>query len=265
MKNVLFVTGLLLAASLQAHAEATPQQIESTLASGHYSEARIMTQEVLRAHPNSARAHLFEAYVLIHVDHDRAGASRELSLVESLDTVGKVKNTPLFGRTVAEVEAVPAVQTPVIHAHAAQIIPPMPVASPPHESHWFLWTVVLVLLFLVIRYLWNSRNAWTPNDPVYHGNSVGPAPSGYYPGTRYSTTQTNPGYSGGMVTQPVYHSGMGALGTAAAVAGGVVAGELLADELMNRNHHLGSGSSSSDQSWDTAPSSTEPAPSYRRA
>jgi hypothetical protein len=151
-----FVLGIILAVfSAIAFALPSPKMIEGALQNGNYSDARSMVQQVLEEKPDSARAHLLDAFILIHADHNRQAAAQELDAARRLDTKGDVSGSPLFGRVTAEIDMTkdaPPVkrqtvaQTPVVQTQV--IDSPVYQAPPKHESH--AGTIFVVILVLVI-------------------------------------------------------------------------------------------------------------------
>ena len=174
-----FVLGIILAVfSAIAFALPSPKMIEGALQNGNFNDARSMVQQVLEEKPDSARAHLLDAFILIHADHNRQAAAQELDAARRLDTKGDVSGSPLFGRVTAEIDmtkdAAPPVkrqavqQTPVVQT---QVIDSPVYQSPPkHESH--AGTIILVILVLVIlailAYLFiRGATRRTVIEPVY--------------------------------------------------------------------------------------------------
>jgi hypothetical protein len=166
-----------------AFALPSPHQIEDALAAHDYDTAKSMTQEVLRERPDSARAHLLDAFILEHVDGNISAANVELQSASNLDKNGDVKNSSLFGRTVAEIDAKSQVvrqaqqssqvqqqqfQSPV----AAAYVPPEK-----HSGHGFL--IFLLVLVVVVAFLaWLFIRGATRKDiviekHVYHTDSSG--------------------------------------------------------------------------------------------
>jgi hypothetical protein len=244
MKKVMF--GLFAALfALVAFAMPSPKQIEDALANKNYADAKSMIQEVLREKPDSARAHLLNAYLLIHVDKNRTAANAELQTAVGLDKKGDVKSSPLFGRIVTEIDmGKPAVKQERNIADVLGI-----------AAALMLGLCAFAALLAVIRAIFDR-----PASTVLHvsgngenlarsfGSSVpsGPSSGGaHYPQAATATilaTQASPG--------------MGAFGTAASVAGGVVAGNIISDML----HHGHSSRNYSDDSERRATYTPEPSP-----
>jgi hypothetical protein len=138
-----FVAAALGVAACIAWASSPPSAVEAALAANDFLSARSMTQEALREHPESARAHLFNAYILAAADKDKSGAARELSLARSLDLSGKVSGSPLFGRTVAVIEGLASRPAPVPAQTPVATYTP---AEPVKEGGGWGWFFVLILL-----------------------------------------------------------------------------------------------------------------------
>ena len=161
MKKWLF--GIVLAViSAVAFALPSPHQIEDALAAKDYDSAHSMVQQVLNEKPDSARAHLLNAFILEHVDHNLGAANQELSNAANLDKRGDVKNSSLFGRTVTEIDAQASKQTrtasvqqqPVQYAPNPVAAAPTPYVEPVHKSsgHGFLIFLLIVVVVGLIAY-----------------------------------------------------------------------------------------------------------------
>jgi hypothetical protein len=221
-----------------------PSQIEDALAAKNYAEARGMVAEVLREKPESARAHLLNAYLLVHADHNRAAANTELQTAASLDKRGDVKSSPLFGRVVAEIDA-------AAPAHAV-VAAPLPLPDPQPVKDDFPWLAVILVLsvaavgiYLVIRRRYEydkgtvsftiyKTDALQPAQPAPTHSSMPPsgvAPQTATPAPRASTVVHEHHYQSAPAAAP---QSMGAFGTVASVAGGVMAGNALSAALMGQ-------------------------------
>lgn len=154
MKKLL-ATAVLVFASAIAWAVPSPKQVESALAAHDYRAARSMVDEVLRAQPQSARAHLLNSYVLLKEGKVEVAAN-EVKTARQLDTKGDVVGSALFGRTVAEIDmakqktvaAAPAYVPPPQPVQQAFVPPPVQAAPvQPDSGHgFFFWAFILALL-----------------------------------------------------------------------------------------------------------------------
>jgi uncharacterized membrane protein YgcG len=230
----------------------SPKLVEDALAAGNYNSARSMIQQVLAEKPDSARAHLLNAYILIHADHNAVASAQELENARRLDSKGDVKGSPLFGRVVAEIDGAKRV------AVVQQPVKPVPQAAPvatsvyqEHPKDWAtLWVIVVgisafgLLAAMLIMYRRERSTTVVYNTPAQRTTGMSTAYESSYssPRVRYDEpVRVAPVQQAPIFVQPavqaVAGTGMGAFGTAASVAGGVVAGELLADSLRARRRH----------------------------
>ncbi len=223
-----------------------------------------MVSEVLREKPDSAKAHLFNAYLLAHVDHSKVAANEELNNVVRLDHKGDVKSSALFGRTVAELDAPTAKVAPGPK-------PQMAYATPAQDNTGIVVLFICgVLIIVLIVYLMNKPpKIVTVTNTEYirerrdvvedNGNKIvvtngtfqvppvrSPAPVVFTsPPYRRNGDDVQGGYTAQATRQP-----MGAMGTAASVAGGVVAGNLLSNALLHNN---GRGYDNRTNTYDDVP------------
>lgn len=264
-----------------AFALPSPHQIEDALAAKDYDSARSMVQQVLQEKPDSARAHLLDAFILEHVDGNLQAANTELTNAANLDRRGDVKNSSLFGRTVAEIDAKSQVVRQAQSAQAApavqQINTPVSASyAPPekHSSHVFLWLVLFfgivgVLAYLLIR----NANRKTVVQTTYYDDSPAVNRLGSGNRTYISTPAVQPAivhqplYSGGVVQPaPVIINNGGGYGRGYGNDGfteGLILGEVLEDSRESRRERdrRDSGYSSGSDSWSRNDSYTpSPAP-----
>jgi tetratricopeptide (TPR) repeat protein len=204
----------LIAASL-AYAAETPtlHQVYEAAQSGKMAEAQDMIQQVLKEHPNSAKAHFVDAELLAKAGQ-LANAKEELSTAERLEP----------GLPFAKPQAVQALKARI--SGTTQNIAPMTSAQPAHEG--FPWGLMLLgigliaLIAIVVRALANRNNApviYPGNNP--NGASYPNGQSGYAPMAPQAS-----GMGGGL---------MSSLATGAALGAGVVAGEALAHHFIDGN------------------------------
>ena len=295
----LFIAGLVLASAV-AWAIPNPKQIESALAAHDYTSAKQMVAEVLSEQPASARAHLLNAYILVHADHNPAAAAAEVKLAKNLDKRGDVKNSSLFGRTVTEIDMArvpPApVPIPAPAVVAQQYVPPAPALAPvaepvapaPSGHGFFFWLFWIALIggggYFIYRKLSQTpvgpRPAPAPMpDPVQpvQPTVVQPTVQSSHSAPVYRPVQPS-GYTPAPAAPQVvvvhdhhYDSG---LATAAVVGAGAVLAADLAYESGRRAGQLQSGvgmgypnqgmgggfSSGQGNNFGTAPATVAPPP-----
>jgi len=198
-------------------AEPTLHEVYQAAEAGNYRQAQSMMDQVLRDHPNSAKAHFVEAQLLAK-QGQLASARSELSIAQRLEP-GLPFASP---RAVQELEAYlsgsPASGQPARHA------------LPSPAGAGFPWGTLLIgaglialVVFAVSRL--RRRSAYTP-QPAGAGAYGGSAP-----GQSYSSGPMAPPAAGGL------GSGiLGGLATGAAVGAGVVAGEALMHRVFDGHH-----------------------------
>ena len=199
-------------------------QVYQAAESGHLDQARTMMSQVLKDHPDSAKAH----YVAAEIDArggDFASARSEFQTAEKLapglpfakpNAVQELRNQLYPQQLMQQPQLVqqPRVVTPV-NAIA-------PIRAQSGQSGGFPWGTAIGI-GLAVWIVWLIfRRRFQPGALVYGGynNGGGPMPGGY--GGGY------PPAGGG--------SGLlGSLGTGLAVGAGVVAGEEIAHRLLDGN------------------------------
>jgi len=219
---------LLFAAGTSFGAAAAPaddpgiHQVYEAANSGHLDQARNMMSQVLKDHPDSAKAH----YVAAEIDArsgDLASARSEFQSAEKLAP----------GLPFAKPYAVQELRNqlyPQQQVQPPRVVTPInaiaPIRAQPEHSGGFPWGTALLIGFVVWIAWLIFRRRYQAAPPVYGGyNNGGPAPGpggGYYgPGGGYP-----PPAGGGL---------LGGLGTGLAVGAGVVAGEEIAHRLLDGN------------------------------
>jgi hypothetical protein len=217
MRNPL--VGLLAAGALSfalggmalADADPTVHQIYEAASSGHLDQAQQMMDQVLRDHPNSAKAHYVQAE--LYAREGKSGLARaELDRAEQLEP-GLPKENP---RSVAQLKSELGVSRRADPSFSATR------ESPSH----FPWATVVILALVVgaIWMLFRRRTRYVQ----YPGGAPAGTPGTYGPG----------GYGPG---GPVSSGGMGStvaggLAGGLAAGAGIVAGEALAHQLLDGGH-----------------------------
>jgi hypothetical protein len=221
---------VLLTVASSAFAEATIDEVYKAASAGHLDQAQTMMQEVLKAHPDSAKAHFVEAELLAR-QHDINGARAELSRATAINP----------SLSFAKPQSVEALKRELGDS-SSRAVGQQPAASRGMPS-WF-WPIGLGLLLAFIFWVVRTR---LPR-PGYSGG-----PGNMNPGM--NPYQTQPPYSpyGAPPQAPSGGSGLlGNLATGAAIGGGIVAGEALAHRLLDSDEpHRYRGNDASN--YDSAP------------
>lgn len=233
MNSKSFAGSMLLAACLlfggnALAADATPDQVYQAAQAGRYGEAQTMMDQILRDHPNSAKAHFVQAELL--------GKQGKLQQAQAeLNTALRLDPSQNFARA----GAVDELRTLIASGKASH-------AQGTFGGTPWGWVLGLAALLIVISLIMRARRR-----AVYSQGANG-GPSGYgigRPATPYGGPPAGPqggyGYPGGGAAPGQASGGgmgsgiLGGLATGAAVGAGVVAGEA----LMNRVLHGGSAAS----------------------
>ncbi|ARU30454.1 hypothetical protein CAP31_01335 [Sulfuriferula sp. AH1] len=223
---------LLLAGNL-AYADNLPtvHQIYQTAESGKLDDAHRMIEQVLQAHPESAKAHFINAEILAK-QGALANAKNELDTAERL-APGLPFAKP---QSVASLKQRIAASSPVQAANNGTL------QSGQSVGQTFPWMMLLIGIGAAISIVWIlksifSRNAGNASSSGMYGagpvqnypNGGIPANPAGYGGAPYPA-QTGSGIGGNIVS---------GLATGAAVGAGIVAGEALM-------HHFTNGSNSTN-------------------
>jgi uncharacterized protein len=226
MRN--FLAGLLAAGALslafagvaRADGDPTVQQIYEAASSGHLDQAQQMMDQVLRDHPNSARAHYVQSEL-----YAREGklplARAELERAEQLQP-GLPGENP---RSVAELKSELGL---IRHPERAlgENTAERSIGEPTGSGRHFPWGSVLILA-LVVGGLWMLFRPRRPYPAYAPGGVPTPAPGAYPPG----------GYGpGAPVGGGIGSAVAGGLAGGLAAGAGVVAGEELAHRLLDGGH-----------------------------
>lgn len=208
----------------------TIHQVYEKVQSGHLDEAQGMIQQVLQAHPNSAKAHYVEAEILAKQGQSTK-AREEFNTAERLEP----------GLPFAKPQAVQALKSSI--SHQPQAVSLGTTSTP--AAAGFPWGMLLlgigsiVVITLIIRAM-TKRNS----VPV-----MGNYPANYQPGMPGG----QPYAGGGAVANTGMGSGiMSGLATGAAVGVGMVAGEALAHHFMDGDRASQNTSTPVADSWGTS-------------
>lgn len=239
--SVVLVLSATLGGQAALAAEPTVHDIYLAAEGGRFIEAQTMLDQVLTAHPKSAKAHFVQAELFAR-QGQMSKAQAELSTAETLDP-GMSFEKPAAIQSLRNAIAAPRQVSP-----AARVAQPSAYSAPqaPRERS-FPWGLLIGGLGLVAFIAWVSRfmsqrnaAAQMNNGGMMGGNMGGNGAMQTYPGGAYGPTGGGYGGMGGGMMQPqapgMGSRIMGGLATGAAVGAGIVAGEALM-------HHFTDGSS----------------------
>jgi len=218
-----FVLALLasLAAGTAMAADPTLHEVYQAVEAGKLQQAEAMMDQVLRDHPDSAKAHFVEAELQAK-EGNATRARAELANAERLAP----------GLPFAKAEAVAQLR------HLIEPAPPLrpssgPFNAAPTTDSGFSWGMLLVGLGLVAAVAFFVRSITRPRPlpaPAYGGGQFGYQPP-------VGPAGMGPVASGGL------GSGiLGGLATGAAVGAGMVAGEALMHRVFDGSSHAGNAS-----------------------
>jgi len=189
-------------------AEPTLHEVYIQVEAGHLGQAKSMMDEVLRSHPNSAKAHFVEAEILAK-QGELDSARTELAAAERLD--GSL--------SFAKPEAVRELNQRLTGHTGTRLVAPLAPEHAGSSGFDLRWAALLALLFVgVVYFLVRRRPA---EQTAQFGGNAGNAAGGYFGGG-------------------VGSSLLGGLATGAAVGAGVVAGEMLMHKVLDGGHHADS-------------------------
>jgi hypothetical protein len=213
---------VLMLALLQATATAADvsvHEVYEAAQAGHLREAQAMMQQVLRDHPNSAKAHYIDAEILAK-GGQLAAARAELATAERLEP----------GLPFASASAVQVLRQQLSGSTATTVRQ----ATEPSQFPWGLALLGLALVVAVVMFVRAMRQRSVMQaGAMMPGANYGPQPGYGQPGygqPGYGPTMGGGGMGGGI---------MGGLATGAALGAGMVAGEALAHRFMGDQGHSG--------------------------
>ena len=243
-----------------AQSEPSLAQVYEAAQSGQLDKAQTMMQQVLVAHPNSAKAHFVQAELSAR-QGNLSRAQEELQTAEKLAPglpFAKPEAVQHLRGQLAAKTASPSTSLTSAGNHAvANAAPATPTTS-------FPWGMALglgaaaVALYLVV----NRRKTATPQAPGYGAGNGLSGPQNFGMGNAPASPYAQPGYG----QAPVAGSGMGSriaggLATGLAVGAGMMAANAIGKTLMgdeDRGHRAdNSGSSSGFTGYEPSPQNAD--------
>ena len=221
LRRVLFALTLLASLTLAGGnsfaADPTLHEVYQAAEAGNYREAQAMMDQVLRDHPNSAKAHLVEAELL--AKQDRLSEARsELATAERLQPGLPFAKPGSVEELKARLASSPAVRQPV--------------TSVPAAARGFAWGPLLLVVGVIALVVLLVRALRARSRSVLQGGGMPSYGGGAATAQPYGAGGVGP--MGGPI-QPSGGMGSGILGglaTGAAVGAGVVAGEALMHRVL---------------------------------
>jgi hypothetical protein len=200
-------------------ADATLDQVYQAVRAGHLNQAQGMMSDVLRDHPNSAKAHYVEAEILAR--QGRTGeAQGELNRAEQL-----APGLPFVSST--SLQELRGLIASAGSRQAPTALGAQPAIAPAVHESTFPWGLLLVVLIggvVVYAFVRARRNAAAV---PYSGGAGAPSYGGQPVASPMASPMTP--MSGGGIGSGI----VGGLVTGAAVGAGLVAGEALAHDLID--------------------------------
>ncbi|MDR3367878.1 tetratricopeptide repeat protein [Rhodoferax sp.] len=216
-----FVAAAFTSVSAMAAAEPTMHEVYQAAQAGRYIEAQDMMDQVLKAHPNSAKAHFAEAELLAK-QGKLTPARAELVTAERLQPGLPFAKPQAVSSLKTLIESSRAPMNPVTTSPMGQQVSLTGGSAPSRGLPWGLilgGMGLLAFILFAMRFMQQRTNAPVPYYPGGFGNQGAAQPFGA-------------GMSGGVAPMGMGGSGlgsgiMGGLATGAALGAGMVAGEAL--------------------------------------
>jgi len=264
LASITLLAGAMALAAPVFAAAPTIHEVYVAAEAGKFAEAQAMMDQVLKEHPNSAKAHFVEAELLAK-QGKFAAAQTSFDTAEKLSP-GLPKIDPA---AVSKLRAVIAQGEAKPKANYSQQKPAADKsgyngggyangAGASSGGGGIPWGTVLLMggllvgfIFIASRFM--SRRQQQQGDPgggFNQGNqgfNPGGTPPGYPPGGGYPQQGYGPGYGQQPQGNGMGSRIMGGLATGAALGAGLVAGEAIARQFTGGHGHDSSGNAANDQ------------------
>ncbi len=213
--HLVLILAVAFAGPVLGQADPTLHEIYQAAETGHLDQAQRMVYQVLRDHPQSAKAH-YVAAELYARERNLPAARQELSRAQSLEP----------GLPFARPDSVQRLQRELGAADARGSLGAYSGGSEVRSAFQWRWALVLVAAIALLWALFRRRTAAAAFQQ-YPGGAMTPAGApGYGP-------VPGPGYGPGYGTPGMGSSIAGGLASGLAVGAGVVAGEELAHHFLD--------------------------------
>ncbi len=220
--RLIFAAFLALNVTIGAAADASLHQVYQAAEAGNYRAAQSMMDQVLRDHPNSAKAHFVEAELLAK-QGKIAGAKTELGTAERLDPSLAFAKPGAVQELKERLAPVAAPSRAIANAVA------------PVQDTGLPWGMILVGVALLGAVIFFLRRRQAPvsvfpaaSGPAGYGGGFGASPQPYGPGGSVPMAPAGGGMGSGI---------LGGLATGAALGVGMVAGESLMHRVLDGGQH----------------------------
>jgi uncharacterized protein len=210
--SVLAVLAVAVGSVAFADTDATPHQIYEAAQSGHMAEAQQMIDQVLRDHPQNAKAHFIASELDARIG-DLAAARQQLATAKQLDPTQSFTNANSLSALERQLTGI----RPVVPGTGPLAVVP---ATVHRSSLPWGWIIVLGLGALV---LWSMFRSRAQQQGLSQG-TLPPGNPGMQPGYGYGPGYPPAGGGSGL---------MGNLASGLAIGAGVAAGEELVRHVMD--------------------------------
>jgi hypothetical protein len=219
--SLLAVLALGIAGTAFADTDATPHQIYEAAQSGHLAEAQQMIDQVLRDHPQNAKAHFIAAELDARIG-DLPAARQQLATAKQLDPALGFATAPSLSALERQLTGMRA----VIPGPGSQAFAPAFAPAVRHSSIPWGLIIILAIGAFVLWSIFRSRaqRAYAQN---YGPGVLPPGNPGMQPG--YGPGYPPPGGGSGL---------MGNLASGLAIGAGVAAGEELVRHVIDGNGNV---------------------------
>ncbi len=223
--GIILATALLLGGTAIAANDPTLHQVYQATQAGRLDEAQQMMNQVLKDHPDSAKAHYVEAEILVR-QGKKSDAASELQTAQRLSP----------GLSFASAEAVNTLRA-AIEGQGA----------PVQRRQGFPWGMLFLGIgaIFVIYFVFRSfagRSRYVPAQPYGGQPGFGPGYGQGYGGQGYGPMGGGGGMGSGILS---------GLATGAAVGAGMVAGEEIAHHLMGGDSASRGDMTAASDSWNS--------------